>query len=220
MRHTPSPTGTGNHNRQVNPSRDHGKQNSFNVNKALVGQFLFMFAKATAHNTIILPTPTITDSFEVIQYDSEICNYLNKINLTVSEIKAHSRIFKFIVDGIPTNTGPNNDLEWIEMDAQLSANYPEIALAQVPVCMCRYNILHNNAHASMIITFKRTHTNDSRPPRNCYMQQILRPPPIPVQTPASQCYKYQRFGHPTDVYRAEGPTYGHFSGPHLTKDHP
>lgn len=46
------------------------------INKAIAGQFRFMFAKATSKNSIILQTPNNTQSSATLCFDNETWNRL------------------------------------------------------------------------------------------------------------------------------------------------
>lgn len=131
------------------------------INQTLARQFRFRFAKPTARNTLILQTPSDTHCTEALRYNTEIRLGLTKLQIHATEIKVNSKMSKFIVDRIPIAIGLSPASGCVEMPAQLTANYPEIDLAQVPVWMCCPENLANKAHASMIIAFKGTHTIDS-----------------------------------------------------------
>lgn len=60
------------------------------INEVLREEFRFMFAKATARNTLVLQTPFDTDSTNDLRYDTEIRLRLSKIHIHVTKIKANS----------------------------------------------------------------------------------------------------------------------------------
>lgn len=103
------------------------------INETLSGQFRFMFAKATARNTNILQTRTNANPSIALGYDTEIRLGASKIRIHTIKIKTNSKMSKFIADRIPTAIGLNPAGGCIEMAAQLTANYSEIELPQVPV---------------------------------------------------------------------------------------
>lgn len=131
------------------------------INETLNAQFRFMFAKATGKNTIILLTPTNTNSTAALRFASELRNGLTNIEINESEIKANSRMSRFTMDGITVHIVPNPAAGCVELAAEICANYPEIKLPQIPVWMCRPDTLGTKMHASVIIAFKGTHAIDS-----------------------------------------------------------
>lgn len=179
-----------------------------------------MFAKATGKNTIILQTPTNIDSTTVLRFDSEIRNGLTKIQIIPSEIKANSRMSRFIIDDIPVQIGPTPAAGFVELAAQISANYHEIELAQVPVSTCRPDTRGTKMHTSMIIAFNNTHTIDSLGRRTLAIcNKFCRLQPYLMQTPTPWCHKCQNFYHHTDICKDELPTCGHSTLAYYTKDH-
>lgn len=107
-----------------------------NINKALGGQFRFMFAKATNWHTIVIQTPTDSDSCADLHFDNEIRNGLQKIGIIVTEITANSKMSRFLIDGITRDVGKDLGSGSNETADQIASNYPDIELAQVPVWMC------------------------------------------------------------------------------------
>lgn len=106
------------------------------VNKAMGYHFHFICPKATSKNLIIIEAPTDSDSSAALCFDSESRNGLKKIGIIDTEIKANSKMSKFIVHEIPTDSSKHRGSGCNKLPAQIIANYPRIELAQVFVWKC------------------------------------------------------------------------------------
>lgn len=123
------------------------------INQFLNGQLRFMIAKITNQRTIILKTPSNESVETGLRFNTEIAAALTSLEAISADIKANTRMTKFIIHVIPTSIGTNPIVAGNAVPTQIRANHPLLPLAQIPGWRCRPNALQEKAHASVIITF-------------------------------------------------------------------
>jgi hypothetical protein len=131
----------------------------------------------------------------------------------IPTVSAHvsQRWTRYVLNGIPTATTPEDAREEIEM------LYPAAKLAKTPRWLTTAENRQSKTASSMVITLvgptKLRHSKMSHFNRECDVREY-----IPFRD-TTQCSRCQRFGHPAALCKA-APACAVCAQPHLTHQHP